>query len=153
MTHQKLRPFECEQCQRKFSSKFALRTHERQHTQDMPFTCNICGQSFRQKVSLKGHRKTVHNIEEPLTCACEVCGKWFSKGNILNDTASILNRWVEFFDAKFNGHHIEEADNTLANRNDWNPFNPNERPPTIEKVAQAIKKLKIINHQELINLQ
>uniref|UniRef100_A0A6P7F2K6 Gastrula zinc finger protein XlCGF52.1-like n=1 Tax=Diabrotica virgifera virgifera TaxID=50390 RepID=A0A6P7F2K6_DIAVI len=78
MTHQKLRPFECEQCQRKFSSKFALRTHERQHTQDMPFTCNICGQSFRQKVSLKGHRKTVHNIEEPLTCACEVCGKWFS---------------------------------------------------------------------------
>ncbi|XP_056636514.1 zinc finger protein 62 homolog [Diorhabda sublineata] len=78
MTHQKLRPFKCNYCHKKFSSKFAVRTHERQHTLDAPFQCDICGQSFRQKVSLKGHRKSIHNIEEPLTCACEVCGKKFS---------------------------------------------------------------------------
>ncbi|CAG9860144.1 unnamed protein product [Phyllotreta striolata] len=78
MTHQKLRPFQCEYCQKKFSSKFALRTHERQHTLDAPFKCDLCNQSFRQKVSLKSHKKSVHNVEEPLTCACEVCGKRFS---------------------------------------------------------------------------
>jgi uncharacterized Zn-finger protein len=76
--HLKLRPFICEYCNKAFSSKFALRTHIRQHTNETPYKCEICGDGFRQNVSLRAHRKSKHNIIEPKTCACSVCGKQFS---------------------------------------------------------------------------
>ncbi|RZB39295.1 hypothetical protein BDFB_006418 [Asbolus verrucosus] len=75
--HLKLRPFICEYCHKAFSSKFALRTHIRQHTNETPYKCEICGDGFRQNVSLRAHRKSKHNIIEPKTCACPVCGKQF----------------------------------------------------------------------------
>lgn len=76
-THLKLRPFICEYCKKGFSSKFALRTHVRQHTNETPYKCEVCAEGFRQNVSLRAHRKSKHNIIEPKTCACPVCGKLF----------------------------------------------------------------------------
>jgi KRAB domain-containing zinc finger protein len=78
MTHMKLRPHVCEFCNKGFSSKFALRTHRRQHTNETPYRCEVCGEGFRQNVSLKGHKKSKHNIEEPKICECKECGKGFA---------------------------------------------------------------------------
>ncbi|KAL3266247.1 hypothetical protein HHI36_010427 [Cryptolaemus montrouzieri] len=64
MTHLKLRPHVCPHCERGFSSKYALKTHVRQHTNETPYKCYICAEGFRQNVSLRTHLKSKHNIEE-----------------------------------------------------------------------------------------
>lgn len=78
MTHKKLRPHICNHCEKGFSSKYALKTHIRQHTNETPYKCPICAEGFRQKVSLRTHLKSKHNIEEDKNFPCEFCVKSFS---------------------------------------------------------------------------
>ena len=82
-THLKMRPHICEFCKVGFSSKFALITHRRQHTNERPFKCEFCGEGFRQKVSLKSHLKSQHDVEEELNCECKECGKKFASSAAL----------------------------------------------------------------------
>lgn len=83
MTHLKLRPHICPHCQRGFSSKYALKTHVRQHTNETPYKCYICAEGFRQNVSLRTHLKSKHNVEESKDFVCEFCEKGFSTDHAL----------------------------------------------------------------------
>ncbi|VEN34916.1 unnamed protein product [Callosobruchus maculatus] len=75
--HLKERKFVCRFCDKSLSSKHALRTHERQHTNESPYKCEICAEGFRQNVSLRWHRKSKHNCTEEKTAECKICGKKF----------------------------------------------------------------------------
>nr|CAI5862315.1 unnamed protein product [Callosobruchus analis] len=77
MKHLKLRKHVCRFCEKGLSSKHALKTHERQHTNDNPYKCEVCGEGFRQNVSLRWHRKSKHNIVEEKKVECKECGKKF----------------------------------------------------------------------------
>lgn len=63
MTHLRRRPYVCSYCVKGFSSRYALKTHIRVHTQETPYRCEICAAGFRQKVSLRTHLKSKHKID------------------------------------------------------------------------------------------
>nr|CAI5837626.1 unnamed protein product [Callosobruchus analis] len=84
MTHKKLRPHICEFCGTGFSSRYALKTHKRLHTNEKPFLCDPCNEGFRQKVSLRSHLKSKHGIEEAKESICSECGRGFATNYALN---------------------------------------------------------------------
>ncbi|CAG9836693.1 unnamed protein product [Diabrotica balteata] len=84
MTHEKLRPYVCEYCSTGFSSKYALKTHRRQHTNEKPFVCYYCSEGFKQRVSLRSHLKSKHGIEEAKEFFCKTCEKGFATSYALS---------------------------------------------------------------------
>ncbi|KAJ8919346.1 hypothetical protein NQ315_003930 [Exocentrus adspersus] len=55
LIHLKLREYHCKYCQKDYSSRYALKVHIRQHTDETPYVCELCSEGFRQLVSLKTH--------------------------------------------------------------------------------------------------
>lgn len=55
--------FVCPVCERRFSRRFNLRSHERSHTGEKPFLCRVsgCGQMFVQQSDRTRHEHTQHH--------------------------------------------------------------------------------------------
>lgn len=52
-----LKPFECEICHKRLSTRANLRGHMTIHSNDKPFVCGLCTKRFKQKRHLKYHQK------------------------------------------------------------------------------------------------
>lgn len=78
--HLKIKPFECDQCDKKCGSNQALKEHKLLHTNSKPLKCDVCDKSFRQVSCLRRHVLT-HSTETPYTC--DVCGKKFTQSQYL----------------------------------------------------------------------
>lgn len=70
--HQEIRPHACKQCDARFSSLRALKTHLLTHTGERPHPCDQCDMSFRQTATLANHKKFVHQRIRRFVCG--ICG-------------------------------------------------------------------------------
>lgn len=76
--HLNVRPFECDKCDLKFSTRLQLQRHEPKHAKEHEwFLCPVdgCGKSYSQMCHLKYHEKQKHS--EP-TFKCSHCQKMFT---------------------------------------------------------------------------
>ncbi|XP_073417994.1 uncharacterized protein [Dendrobates tinctorius] len=64
----------CPECGKTFLCTSALITHRQSHTGENPFLCTVCGKLFGQLSQLKTHER-IHTNEKPFSCL--VCGKSF----------------------------------------------------------------------------
>lgn len=55
------RPFPCNICGKRLTSKHVLKDHMRVHTKERPFKCERCPKSFSFKCSLTSHLKSKHS--------------------------------------------------------------------------------------------
>jgi len=56
-------------CDKSFTQKSVLNTHQRVHTGGRPYTCLVCSKSFSENDTLKKHQ-VVHSEKRPFTCVC-----------------------------------------------------------------------------------
>ena len=70
------KPFECDICHKRYSSRQSLRNHKRIHTDQYPFKCGICDKGFYNCAILKIHKR-IHTGEKPFEC--NFCGKKSTK--------------------------------------------------------------------------
>ncbi|KAG8430520.1 hypothetical protein GDO86_020454 [Hymenochirus boettgeri] len=70
------KPFACTECEKTFSRKQHIISHQTIHTGEKPFTCTECGKKFSTKRSLLTHQK-IHTGVKPFSCT--ECEKTFSR--------------------------------------------------------------------------
>ena len=59
--HLKIKPYECEQCQKSFILKDHLKRHINAiHLEIKPYECDQCKKSFSRKDKMYNHVKSVH---------------------------------------------------------------------------------------------
>ncbi|XP_038122978.1 gastrula zinc finger protein XlCGF53.1 [Culex quinquefasciatus] len=84
-SHLQKKPYECNECGRRFTQKSSLKTHLDSHRSDRdPIRCDPCGQEFPTPTALYAHRRTVHKTqkktpENATTYDCSRCGRSFKQ--------------------------------------------------------------------------
>ena len=74
----KLKPFQCEICETRFSKKDLLKRHiDGIHSELKPFQCKECNLSFPQRRRLQRHINGVHLKLRPFQC--QMCRNWYSR--------------------------------------------------------------------------
>jgi uncharacterized Zn-finger protein len=83
--HQKIRPFECDQCQKTFSRKYNLNLHIQSNCKNLKkkYKCNECEKSFEKKKYLKRHVDRIHLKIKPLRFICDECEAPFEEKKCL----------------------------------------------------------------------
>lgn len=71
-----LKPFQCQQCLKSFSSHHQLGQHNRIHTGEKPYKCHFCDRCFKQLSHLQQHIR-LHTGERPYKCSMPNCGRSF----------------------------------------------------------------------------
>jgi hypothetical protein len=68
--------FECETCDKKFTTKFSLNRHQLVHNNVKRFTCRFCPKKFALKQYLKEH-ECIHTNSRPYVCGVNGCSQRF----------------------------------------------------------------------------
>ena len=85
MVHDKVTPFECDQCTRKFGLKRTLLSHKQiVHSK---VSCDVCGQEIYNSFELKRHKAAVHGIIPADAFHCE---NWCKQAMPIKHTNQIL---------------------------------------------------------------
>jgi C2H2-type zinc finger/Zinc finger, C2H2 type len=80
-THSKNKPYSCDQCEKTFIWKGALRSHLVNHQSESErklYICPTCSRKYQTAGSLASHKKSAHSEIVKSKNLCEVCSKSFS---------------------------------------------------------------------------
>ncbi|XP_043581684.1 zinc finger protein 83 isoform X2 [Bombus pyrosoma] len=80
-THE-AKQWECDICNKMFTTKYFLKKHKRLHSGEMPYKCNICNKTFTFQQSYHKHR-LYHKDDKPYTCT--TCGRSFKELSTLHN--------------------------------------------------------------------
>ncbi|XP_006821993.1 uncharacterized protein LOC102806249, partial [Saccoglossus kowalevskii] len=112
--HPNTRPFECENCDKSFSTVESLRVHQRCHTGELPHKCRFCSRQFVHgkhcEVHESSHFKEKHKPMELMLAnnagaifyQCEKCGQVFTEISHLQTHQKL--------------HKLQEKEEALANQ-------------------------------------
>jgi uncharacterized Zn-finger protein len=74
------RPYICDVCNKSFSQKTHLNTHQRIHSGERPYICDVCNKAFRKRYNLTVHER-INSCKKPFSC--DVCNNTFiTRGNL-----------------------------------------------------------------------
>ncbi|XP_076306542.1 uncharacterized protein LOC143223043 isoform X6 [Tachypleus tridentatus] len=71
-----VKPHQCQQCLKTFSSNHQLTQHLRVHTGEKPYKCSYCDRRFKQLSHVQQHTR-LHTGERPYKCHIHDCGRAF----------------------------------------------------------------------------
>ncbi|CRL04996.1 CLUMA_CG018076, isoform A [Clunio marinus] len=71
-----IKPHQCQQCLKSFSSNHQLVQHIRVHTGEKPYKCTYCDRRFKQLSHVQQHTR-LHTGERPYKCHLPDCGRAF----------------------------------------------------------------------------
>ena len=94
--HLGLRPFKCDVCDKDFTQKTHLRTHQKnvhENVQDTRFKCDECSKFYQSNQQLREHTERVHLKMKLLHC--EVCGKGWNSKQELNRHSFVHKEYSE----------------------------------------------------------
>lgn len=75
------RPFACELCELRFTTKQFLQRHYIVHTEDRNYKCHLCSNSYKYKKGLNRHYKKAHfpHYKKELNCSSAIKPKSVSE--------------------------------------------------------------------------
>ncbi|XP_043674770.1 uncharacterized protein LOC122632247 isoform X2 [Vespula pensylvanica] len=76
ITGNEVKPHQCQQCLKSFSSNHQLVQHIRVHTGEKPYKCSYCDRRFKQLSHVQQHTR-LHTGERPYKCHLPDCGRAF----------------------------------------------------------------------------
>ncbi|GFT02947.1 zinc finger protein 362 [Nephila pilipes] len=71
-----IKPYQCQQCLKSFSSNHQLLQHIRIHTGEKPYKCSYCDRRFKQLSHVQQHTR-LHTGERPYKCHLPECNRAF----------------------------------------------------------------------------
>lgn len=74
--HNRDTPYKCNICQQQFDNRRLLKSHAVQHTGIKPFACDECDRRYTTEQALAMHQGLCHG-DAPLLIKCNVCAKLF----------------------------------------------------------------------------
>ena len=83
-TNEASKDLSCNNCNKKFSTKWNLKVHERIHTGEKPLSCHVCNKSFADPSAFSKHKRRHHVVSSIFTlflsnyllcthCCCANC--------------------------------------------------------------------------------
>ena len=84
-TIHKAKQFQCDQCQKMFTSASSVIKHKSGvHSRVKAHSCEFCGKMFTQKGSMVYHMKVHNDVKKKESFKCDVCDMDFFRANLLN---------------------------------------------------------------------